>query len=77
LNLADGQSYAALVNVPANQCAGGSRMRVKPGEPSESYIIDKAMNVDKCSGNRMPPSTALPIDSIQTISDWICGGAMP
>lgn len=77
LDLTAANAHAQLVNVAAGQCAGGMRMRVKPGEPSESYIIDKMMNVDKCSGNRMPPSTALPLDSIQTVSDWICGGALP
>ncbi len=76
LDLSSASAYAALVDVPAKQCADG-RMRVKPGDPSNSYIIDKALNVDKCSGNRMPPSVALPLDSVQTISDWICGGAMP
>ncbi|MRG97358.1 PE-PGRS family protein [Polyangium spumosum] len=77
LDLTSANAHAALVNVAADQCADGTRMRVKPGEPSESYLIDKMMNVDKCAGNRMPPSIALSDDKIQTVSDWICGGAMP
>ncbi len=77
LDLTSANSHAQLVNVPAGQCAGGDRMRVKPGEPSESYVIDKMMNVDKCFGNRMPPAIALSDAKIQTVSDWICGGALP
>ncbi|MDI1480073.1 PE-PGRS family protein [Polyangium sp. y55x31] len=77
LDLTSASAHADLVDVPAEQCAGGTRMRVKPGEPSESYLIDKIMNVDKCSGNKMPPAIALSDAKIQTISDWICGGAMP
>ncbi|MDC0748957.1 PE-PGRS family protein [Polyangium mundeleinium] len=77
LDLTSANAHAELVNVPAEQCAGETRMRVKPGAPSESYIIDKMMNVDKCAGNKMPPSIALSDAKIQVVSDWICGGAMP
>ncbi|MDI1446188.1 hypothetical protein [Polyangium sp. 6x1] len=77
LDLTSANALAELVDVPAEQCAGETRMRVKPGAPSESYIIDKMMNVDKCAGNKMPPAIALSNEKIQTVSDWICGGAMP
>jgi hypothetical protein len=77
LDLTSANAHAELVNVAADQCDNTPRMRVKPGDPSESYIIDKMMNVDKCFGSRMPPAISLSDAKIQTVSDWICGGAMP
>lgn len=74
LKLGVGQSYEALVGVPANQCRDG-RLRVAPGEPSRSYLIDKLMGVRLCSGSEMPPSTALPDGDIEKIAAWICAGA--
>ena len=74
LNLTNGQSYSKLVNVTASQCADG-RKRVLPGQPSESYLIDKLMNVDLCFGTQMPKQGTIPQAQIQTISDWICAGA--
>ncbi|MFO0590052.1 MAG: hypothetical protein U0441_21100 [Polyangiaceae bacterium] len=75
LNLTSGQSYAKLVNVTASQCADG-RKRVLPGQPSQSYLIDKLMGVDLCFGTQMPKQGMIPQAQIQTISDWICGGAL-
>ena len=74
LNLTSGQSYSKLVNVTTSQCADG-RKRVSPGQPSESYLIDKLMNVDLCFGTQMPKQGTIPQAQIQTISDWICAGA--
>jgi hypothetical protein len=77
LSLVDGMSHAELVNVEAGQCNDG-RMRVLPGEPSMSYVIDKVMAVDLCVGKKMPPAIGSMLDpaEIQIISDWICAGAL-
>lgn len=76
LDLSAGNSYAALVNKSTSQC-NGSRMRVIPNSPTESYLVDKVMGVDLCGNSkRMPPSISLSTTEIQTISDWICGGAL-
>ncbi len=76
LDLTAANAYGELVGVAAGQCSGGSRMRVEPGQPSESYVIDKVMNTDMCGNNKkMPPSTTLSTAKIQTIADWICMGA--
>jgi hypothetical protein len=75
LNLSAGRSYGSLVNVPAKECSDG-RLRVKPGAPTTSYLIDKLTNVSLCSGNQMPKTGgALPSAQIATISDWVCEGA--
>jgi hypothetical protein len=77
LDLSTGLSHAELFNVASGQC-GGSRMRVLPGKPDESYLVDKLLGVDMCgaTSKRMPPSISLSMGDIQTISDWICGGAL-
>jgi hypothetical protein len=77
MDLTDGNAHGNLVNMGSGQCNDG-RMRVLPGDPSESYIIDKVMGVDLCgTGKRMPPLISLSEDKIKTIADWICGGALP
>ena len=77
LDMSAGNAYGELVNIASKQC-GASRMLVLPNKPDESYLIDKLMGVDMCGpfAKRMPPSAALPTSDIQTISDWICGGAL-
>ncbi|MRG91402.1 hypothetical protein GF068_05620 [Polyangium spumosum] len=74
LDLSAGNAYAALVDVPASQCNDG-RKRVLPGDPAQSYLIDKMMNVDICSGTKMPKLGLLPSAQISTVANWICAGA--
>ncbi len=74
LVLASGSSYAAIVNVNANQC-GGTRKRVLPGDPDNSYIIDKLLGVDLCNGVKMPASGSVTSTDVDTIAAWICAGA--
>ena len=75
MNLSTGMTYANTVNVAAAECSGG-RLRVKPGDAANSYIVQKLTNVDLCSGTQMP-KTGGPLSSadIQTLSSWICEGA--
>jgi hypothetical protein len=75
LDLSAGKAYAGLVNVATQQCNDG-RKRVLPGQPTESYLVDKVMGVDLCFGTQMPKLGALPPAQLQTIADWICGGAL-
>jgi hypothetical protein len=74
LNLSAGNSYQELVNVATSQCNDG-RKRVLPGQPSESYVIDKMMGVDLCFGTQMPKLGTIGAGSIATVSNWICAGA--
>jgi hypothetical protein len=74
LDLSVGKSYANLVNVAASECA--SRKRVVPGNPSSSYLLQKLLGVNLCSGSQMPKAgSSLPASDLQAISDWICEGA--
>jgi hypothetical protein len=56
--------------VQAAQCSDG-RLRVLPGQPSESYLMDKLMGTQLCAGKKM----VLPEADIETIAAWICAGA--
>jgi hypothetical protein len=74
LDLTAGKAYAGLVNVAAVECSD-QRKRVLPGQPSQSYLVDKLMNVDVCFGTQMPKLGAIPAGQITTIASWICEGA--
>jgi hypothetical protein len=74
LNLSVGASYAKLVNVLTAECSDGRKL-VLPGQPSQSYLVEKLMGVSLCSGTQMPKMGAIPSAEIQTISNWICAGA--
>jgi hypothetical protein len=72
-------TYAYLVGKTSTQCADG-RLNVDPGNPENSYLIDKIINQDLCGGKPMPRTyggewTPLPDADVQTIYDWICSGA--
>lgn len=75
LTLSAGNAYAELTQTSAAACSGG-RPLVTPGQPTESYIVDKLLGARICSGKRMPPAASLGVDQIKTISDWICAGAL-
>lgn len=67
--------YNQLVNVAATECSD-SRMIVKPGDPANSYLIQKLVGVNMCSGVRMPRlGTPLSDTDVKKIEDWICQGA--
>jgi hypothetical protein len=67
--------YQALINVAAADCPD-QRVRVKPGDPTASYLVDKLLGVNLCSGTRMPPQgTPLSDADMALIEAWICQGA--
>jgi len=75
LDLRVGKAYESLVDTAAQQCGAG--LRVNPGNPGDSYLLDKLLGVDLCEGFQMPLNTTplAPAD-IELISGWICQGAM-
>ncbi|MDC3962278.1 hypothetical protein [Polyangium jinanense] len=74
LDLSAGKAYAELVDVAASQCNDGRKL-VLPGDPAQSYLIDKMMNVELCSGTKMPKLGLLPSPQVTTVANWICAGA--
>ncbi len=76
MNLGDGQAYANIVNVQSNESA---LLRVKPGEPDESYLVHKIQGTQGSvggSGGQMPfGGPALTQTQINLIREWITNGA--
>ena len=73
LRLDAANSYALLVGVPSNEVPG--LMRVNPGNPDQSYIVQKISGT-AAVGGRMPLGQApLPQDRIDLIRSWIAAGA--
>lgn len=77
LSLKQGESFGSLVNSNSFQCASkGGRKFIEPGDPGNSYLIDKLQGIQLCSGVRMPSGAAkLPDATIETIVNWVCAGA--
>ena len=73
LDLSEGMSHAALVNVPSTQTGFDL---VEPGDAENSYLIHKLEGRAGITGGRMPPSgDALTAEEIAAIRDWINAGA--
>jgi hypothetical protein len=73
LDLSAASSYAMLVGVASTQSAGVQR--VNPGNPNNSYLIQKLEGAG-ASGSRMPPSGPMAQSEIDTIRQWISDGAI-
>jgi hypothetical protein len=81
LSLKSNEAYAMLVNVATKTLKDNGlpdMMRIKPGDPSNSYVYLKITMDQPAFGGRMPlneaPLTQQQIDRIRT---WIEGGAPP
>ena len=73
LRLDEASSYAMLVNTPSAEVA--SLLRVKPGNPDASYLIQKLQGT-AAVGSRMPLNNPpLPQATIDVIRQWITDGA--
>ncbi len=74
LVLAAGSAYAALVGVPSSQAV--LRLRVDPGRPDDSYLVQKLRGSSAISGGRMPlGGPFLSADEISGVVEWIGNGA--
>lgn len=75
LNLEDGNSFSNLVNVASSQVP--SLMRVTPGDPDSSYLVQK-LEGTAAVGAQMPRGgPALSQDLIDDVRQWIQDGANP
>lgn len=74
LRLDAASSYAQLVNVASTQVP--ALLRVNPGDPDNSYLVQKISQATPQVGGRMPLGrAALPQSSIDLVRAWIAGGA--
>jgi len=73
-NLTAGNAFANLVNVASQEQPG--LLRVKPGDPANSYVIHKLEGAASISGSRMPlGGPFLDQATIDMIKSWIASGA--
>jgi uncharacterized protein (TIGR03118 family) len=74
MNLLAGNSFASIVNVASLE--QGTLMRVKPGDPDNSYLIHKVENTAGIAGAQMPfGGPFLDQPTIDQIRSWITAGA--
>ena len=75
LRLEDGSSFSMLVGVASTQVPG--LPRVDPGNPDNSYLIQKLEGTASVGGQMPLSSPPLPQATIDTIRNWITNGALP
>jgi len=74
LQLDQAHSYALLVGVPSAEVP--TVLRVKPGDPANSYLIQKLEGAGGIVGVQMPfGGPYLPQSTIDVIQQWISNGA--
>jgi uncharacterized protein (TIGR03118 family) len=75
MNLGAGSSYASLVNVASLEQP--TLMRVKPGDPDNSYLVRKLEGAAGITGSRMPlGGPFLDAVTIARVRAWIAAGAV-
>lgn len=67
-----GRSASLLVGTPAAEVR---LLRVKPGDPSTSYLLRKLLATPDVVGAQMPLGSALDDPTLHVFSDWIATGA--
>lgn len=74
LRLDAANSFANLVGIPSNEV---SLFRVKPGDPKQSYLIQK-LEGSASVGEQMPfGGPPIPQSTIDFVRQWITDGALP
>ena len=66
-----------LIGIPSSGCSPKFRVVVGDARPTSSVLISKITNTSLCSGDPMPLAGSPPLTptEIQTIIDWVAGGA--
>jgi hypothetical protein len=74
LSLAEGQAFGNIVNVRSSE--QGSKDRIEPGDPNNSYLYLKVIGDPSISGVQMPRfRTPLSQELQDLLKDWIEAGA--
>ena len=66
-------AFAAISGVPSTEVP--EMMRVAPGDPDASYLLQKITSATPLDGVRMPPDQPLPPHKIEAVRLWIAAGA--
>jgi hypothetical protein len=74
LDLESGKSFGQLINQPAVGVMG--KIRVKPGDPDGSYLMEKLTKAMPAAGVQMP-NGGDPLEPalIEMVRSWIAAGA--
>jgi hypothetical protein len=75
LRLDEGNSYAMLVDVPSVEVPG--LPRVAPGEPDNSYLVQKIEGRAAVGGQMPLGGPSLDAEQVNLIRQWIAAGAQP
>ena len=67
------EAYDSLVDAESNAKEGA--ILVVPGDPDNSYLIQKMEAAPDIVGDEMPPSSPLDSEVIERIRSWIADGA--
>jgi uncharacterized protein (TIGR03118 family) len=74
-NLTSGNAFASLVNIPSKEIPG--LLRIKPGDPALSYLVQKIEGASGIQGARMPlGGPFLDQATIDQVKSWITAGAV-
>lgn len=80
LDLSAGHAYDSLINAECTteEADREGLVRVKPGDPSMSFLLEKLRGVPNSKGRRMPyDGPYLQDGEIDVIEQWIAEGANP
>lgn len=66
-------TYATLIGVASTEVP--TMMRIAPGDPDGSYLLQKISSPTPLDGVRMPPDQPLAPHKIEAIRLWIAAGA--
>lgn len=73
LSLEGDEAFDHLVGKPA--VGAPSKVRVQPGKPEESYLIEKLTQDQPAAGARMPPGATVSDEQLELLRSWIANGA--
>jgi uncharacterized protein (TIGR03118 family) len=79
-NLTAGHTYAAIVNVPSIEQP--TLLKIKPGDPTHSYLVQKIQGAPGITGSRMPlgcgtaSNPCLDQATIDLVVAWVSQGAL-
>jgi hypothetical protein len=75
MGIATGKELAVLIDVASTE--EPSLVRVRPGDPAQSYLWLKLACEGGSQGSCMPADGPLPLEYVQAFHDWIEAGAPP
>jgi hypothetical protein len=72
------QAYSSLVSAPAlgTACSATGLLRVAPGDPDNSLLVQKLEAAMPICGQHMPPGGTVPAEQLVQLRMWIERGAL-